>query len=227
MKRARRSRARAQSLLLPGVELTPARAVTPIARATASQRRDVEAPSPVPWAAVVLAVDTARTSGWAITSCGSRVGSGEVDTEDSAEVERVVEWAVTSAGDFPVVLVLEKAWGGNVNIVSALGAARERWLRPWRDAGQARGRVVLVNPATWRSAVLGGYWVSAKRENVRVHEQLVARHVKGSPAGPDEAAAILIARWASHAAVVGKAVGKRAIKASLAAWVAKHRRVTR
>lgn len=175
----------------------------------------------MPWDAVLLAVDTARRSGWCVSVQGKRVESGEVDTEQqSATLDNLVLWALRlgDTGGLPVVLVLEKAWGGNTSMLQSLGGARERWLRPWRDAGQARGRVVLVNPATWRSAVLGGYWATAKRDNVRVHEQLVAKHLKGSPAGPDEAAAILIARWGSHAAVVGKALGKRAIKASLRAW---------
>lgn len=205
--------------MLPGVDVGHARAVTPHARAN-MRRRKVEAPLPNPWDAVLIAVDTAATSGWAVSVSGKRLDSGEVDTLDADRLESIVRWAVSLGAEHkqPVVIVLEKPWGGNVTIVSALGAARERWMRAWRGADQSRGRVVLVSPGTWRSAVLGGYWVSARRDNVRVHEQLVARAVKGAPVGPDEAAAILIARWAAHASAIGKVIGKRAIKASLRAW---------
>jgi hypothetical protein len=114
--------------------------------------------------------------------------------------------------------VLEAPWGGSVAVVAALGAARERWLRAWRDAGQAGGRVVKVTPSVWRGPVLGRQWVSAPREEVRPQEQLVARAIAGRAVGEDEAPAILIAKWGSHAAQVGRAIGKRASKASLKSW---------
>jgi hypothetical protein len=60
--------------------------------------------------------------------------------------------------------------------------------------------------------------VSAPRAEVRAHEQEVARGLAGRVVGEDEAPAILIARWGAHAARVGKAIGKRASKASLRAW---------
>jgi hypothetical protein len=194
--------------------------VTPLARATSRQKGRAEAPSPQPWLAVVLAVDTAARSGWAISVSGRRVDSGEADTLDTTLLDRVVHWAVDLAdlSTLPLVMVLESPWGGNVHIVAALGVARERWLRAWRDAGQAPGRVVKVMPGTWRGPVLGREWVSAPRDQVRAHEQRVARALMGRDVGPDEAPAILIARWASHAAPVGKAIGKRAAKASLREW---------
>src|SRR4029077_3348650 len=66
-------------------------------------------PAPRPWACVVLGIDTAARSGWAIAVSGARVDSGEVDTLDTAEVERVVRWAVDLArvGGLRVVLCLE------------------------------------------------------------------------------------------------------------------------
>jgi hypothetical protein len=207
-----RRRARHSALTLPGVdyERYGRRAVTPAARATAHARPRTEAPAPKPWLCVVLGVDTASTSGWCIAVTGRRVDSGELDTLDPAELARVVRWAVDlgTVGSLPVVLVLEAPWGGTVATLVGLGAARERWLRAWRDAAQAAGRVVRVKPSTWR-------------EETREQEQLVARAMVGRVVGADEAAAILIARWAGHAGAVGRAIGKRASKASLRAWTQK------
>jgi hypothetical protein len=210
--------------MLPGVDVARAlRAVTPIARATARTRSRTEAPAPKPWLCVVLGVDTACTSGWCICVSGRRVDSGELDTLDPAELGRVVQWAVDlgAVGSLPVCLVLEAPWGGTVATLVGLGAARERWQRAWRDAGQATGRVVRVKPSTWRAPVLGGHYVSAPRDETREQEQLVARAIVGRVVGADEAAAILIARWAAHAAPVGRAIGKRASAASLKAWTQK------
>lgn len=213
---------RRPALTLPGVDLDryDRRAVTPAARATVRMRTRREAPAPKPWLCVLLAVDTAATSGWCISVTGQREDSGEVDTLDAAELARVVRCAVDlgEARALPVVLVLEAPWGGSMAVLVALGAARERWLRAWRDADQASARVVRVKPSTWRSAVLGGHYVSAPREETREQEQLVARAIVGRAVGSDEAAAVCIARWAGHAAIVGRAIGKRASKASLRAW---------
>ncbi len=215
-------RRRPQLQFLPGIPLegVSARAVTPLARATSRRATTTEAPAPRPWLAVVLGIDTARQSGWAISVSGRRVDSGECDTLDAASLTHVVRWAVDlgEVANLPVALVLEQPWGGDPRIVAALGAARERWLRAWRDADQAKARVVLVSPSTWRGPVLGRGWVSAPREQVRAQEQLVARALVGREVGGDEAAAVLIARWASHAGAVGRAIGKRASKASLRSW---------
>lgn len=217
-----RLRARPLTLALPGIDLDRygRRAVTPAARATVRMRTRREAPAPKPWLCVLLAVDTACTSGWCISVAGEREDSGEVDTLDAAELARVVRCAVNlgEARALPVVLVLEAPWGGSMAVLVALGAARERWLRAWRDVDQAAGRVVRVVPSTWRSAVLGGRFVSAPREETREQEQLVARAIVGRAVGSDEAAAVCIARWAGHAAAVGRAIGRRAAKASLRAW---------
>lgn len=197
-----------------------ARAPTPLSRATATRSRFREAPTPKPWLAVVLAIDTARRSGWALGQCGKLVRAGEVDTLDEAIVDQIVANAVELAASvsLPCVLVLESAFGGSVDVVSALGVARERWLRAWRGADQALGRVVKVQPSSWRAPVLGSSSIGLPREQVRELEQRSATVIAGYPVGPDEAAAILIARWGAHAALVGKAIGKRASKASLRAW---------
>jgi hypothetical protein len=143
-------------------------APTPLSRATARpyRRGACEAPAPRPWASVVLAVDTARMSGWALYLAGRYLGSGELDTLREDEVGGVVGHAVELARErgVPAVLVLEAPWGGSVHVVAGLGVARERWLRAWRGAEQALGRVVRVMPSVWRGPVLGRRWVGVRRE---------------------------------------------------------------
>jgi hypothetical protein len=176
--------------------------------------------APKPWACVVLGVDTAARSGWCIAVSGKRVDSGELDTLDTPELERVVRWAIDLGrlGGLRVVLVLEAPWGGSVAVVAALGVARERWERAWRDAGQTVRRVVRVNPSSWRAAVLGRGAIGLERQAVRALEQTVARRLVGRELGADESAAVLIARWGAQAGAVGKAIGKRAQRRSLREW---------
>jgi hypothetical protein len=103
--------------------------------------------------------------------------------------------------------------------VAGLGAARERWLRAWRELATGHvGKVVTVQPGTWRAAVLGPQSIGMERDQVREQEQLVARAFVGRDVGPDEAPAILIGRWGAQAGELGKHLGKRAKAASLAAW---------
>lgn len=220
----KRRRAAPQCMLaLPGIDRPP-RVLTPAARVTTRRSGRATAttstPVPRPWLAAVLAVDTAAWSGWAVRVCGQQREFGEADTLDAAALERIVRWAVRLAAiaDVPLVLVLEAPWGGAAHIVAALGAARERWLRAWRDAEQAGARVVLVKPGRWRGPVLGRRYVSAPREETRAREQLVAGGMVGCEVGSDEAPAILIGYWASHAAEVGRVIGKRAAGASVRAW---------
>lgn len=197
------------------------RAPTPLSRATARRgSKSFAAPAPRPWLCVVLAVDTARRSGWCIGARGARVDSGEVSVEDEPTVAQIVANVIELAHEYelPCVLVLEAPWGGNVAVVTALGVSRGVWLRAWKRAGQALARVVSVTPSEWRGPVLGAEWVSAPRAAVRAHEQRTARALVGHPVGEDEAPAIWIARWAAHAAQVGTAIGKRARRASLRAW---------
>ncbi len=124
----------------------------------------------------------------------------------------------------PVLLVLEAPYGGakhagQVHILIALGVAKERWQGPWREAGQAKSRIVTVEPSQWRPSVLGSGALRMTRQEVRPYELSVARGITRDEAiGPDAAAAVCIHHWASYAPKVGEAIGKRAQKASMQAW---------
>lgn len=202
-------------------------AVTPLTRAR-TRKRKTPPPLPLPWRCVVLGVDTATRSGWAVRTAGKLVRSGEVSTEDDDEMEWIARTTVATAllQHLIPVLVLERPWGGNDAMLIGLGAARGAWLRAWRRAQQPKSRVVRVYPASWRARVLGGGAHALARDVVRPIEMQAALHecctcnashmqtVRVScrgciELGPDEAAAILISKWAAHAEPVGKVLPER------------------
>jgi len=220
----------AVALTLPGMDVgRKAGPVSPASRALCAKpgRTKREAPAPRPWEAVLLVVDTAKVSGWAIGVSGSLKHHGEHDTEAHPELTTAVVYRVLCLSVrhlLPVVMVLEAPYGGakhagQVHVLIALGVAKERWLRAWREAGQAKSRVCTVEPSVWRGPVLGSWAVGLKREQVRASELSMARGIVGrNDVEPDEAAAICIHHWAAHAAKVGEKLGKRAQRASMAAW---------
>jgi hypothetical protein len=178
-------------------------------------RRPRRPPSVLPWACVVLGVDTARRSGWAIRSRGALLYSGELDTTYAPRVREVIELAgvIANAARLPLVLVLERAYGGKAFVLVALGQARERWLGPWVELGYRRTQVVSVLPATWRARVLGRAHAIARRDEVRAVEMQAARRMVAAAMrdelGADEAAAILISQWATYAGEVGAVLGRK------------------
>jgi hypothetical protein len=221
---ARKSRAVQTSLFEPE-PLERRLPVSPQARAMT--RKNVTAPSPKPWLCAVLAIDTADRSGYATYVKGEMIEFGEVETKDELLVRCVVGRAKSAArdADLPLVLVLEKAWGGKVWVVSGLGAARERWMSAWRHFDMPAGKVVSVVASVWRAPVLGSYYASraATRDEIRRAEQSMAAGLVGAEVGPDAAPAILIGRWASHAPEVGDAAGKRVVRKSVDAWTGRKR----
>lgn len=173
-------------------------------------------PAWLAWRCVVLAVDTAGRSGWAIRVAGRLVASGEVDTLDAEEIDSIVREALSHALHVcPAVLVLERAWGDNTATLLGLGAARERWHAAWRRACQPKSRIVQVYPVSWRARVLPKGACRLPREQVRPVELACAQHEVPSVSrgtfevGPDEAAAILISKWAAHAPEVGVRLPKQ------------------
>jgi hypothetical protein len=147
---------------------------------------------------VVLAVDTARISGWAVRHGVALKWSGQLDTLDTDAVDAAVRCALTVSGRDKPVLVLERPWGGQMAVLIALGQARERWLAAWARARLSRGRVVSAWPQTWRPRVLGRGIRGIGRERLAEREMLSAR-AECRPElqlGADEATAILISRWA-------------------------------
>lgn len=180
------------------------------------------APSPYPWRAVVLGVDAAKRSGWAIMSAGVLLESGEANKDRDAELLRVCGVALMHAEKrcVPCVLVLERPPnrvhpGRQASVLIGLGAARQAWEMAWRTQGGVRRRVVHVLPVTWRGA-LGivnqaskGGLSTAEHERERAYGHTRKRALTARPAwittefGADEAAAICIAEWGSRAGETG------------------------
>jgi hypothetical protein len=203
--------------------------VTPQARAMT--RKKVTAPSPKPWLCALLSIDTADNSGFALYVQGELKEFGEVQTKRADLVLEIVSRAkeLADAAGLPLVLVLEKAWGGKLRVVLGLGAARERWMGAWRAAKCVQSKVVQVTPSVWRAPVLGSYYASKvpDRAEIRRAEQTMAAGLVGAEVGPDAAPAILIGRWASHAPEVGDALGKRVMRKSWEAWAGTRKRAPR
>ena len=214
-------RQRALPLTLPGLPepMLQRRPGAPLRR-SGSKRQP--SPAPKPWECVVLGVDTARRSGWSVWARGVLIARGEVDTLDEAALRAVISRVLAGAAELglPAVLVLERAYGGNVHVVSALGAAAERWLKPWRELAIGhRGRVVREQPSGWRAAVLPDWYPAMPREDCRKAERAFALAITGADdIGPDEAPAVCIGYWGSRAGKVGRLLSKTAQRASLAAW---------
>lgn len=160
-----------------------------------------------PWRCAVLAVDTATRSGWSFRVAGVQSAFGEADTKNRESLSHIVSWAKQEAGSYPLVLVLESAFGGGREVLLALGAARERWVGAWGGAGLSQKRVVDIVPARWRRHVLGPAYVRMQRDEIRAAEQEVAARYVGEQTAADESAAILIGIWAERAPEVGEALG--------------------
>lgn len=218
-----------RTMSLPGMEQAITRRPWSGAVQTSKTRKGPP-PAPRPWECVVLGVDTARVSGWSIWLRDKCERSGQLDTlRDPDLIWDVVRMAIRLASDHgvPCVLVLEKPYGGNVHVVAALGAAAERWLAAWRrvalDVGHV-GKVVRVQPGTWRAAVIGKEAHGLERDQVRLVEQRIARGIlhlpQGAVIGEDEAPGVLIGCWGSRAGEVGQVLSKKAQKQSLKAWTA-------
>lgn len=139
----------------------------------------------------ILAVDTAATSGWCITDgSGKFHASGECNAF-GAEVADVCKLILSF--DPKAQLMLEKPSHGNRSQLVGMGAARGAWIAAWTQAGGKKPKDVF--PATWRSELFGDTAKNPTRE--RLTAQLFS---KKKETGPDEAAAVSIALWASRKA---------------------------
>ena len=174
----------------------------------------------------MLAVDTAKVSGWAFVDsrghtytmagiCGEPL-SGVCLANSISAVDEVVKRAETYAEllGIPkarVVLVLEAPWGGKRHIMFGLGKAHGVWEAVWSSRKFAASHIVKVKPRVWRKAVLGRDRGSALHQA----EQMAAKMAYGyGPYSPsdfpqDQAAAICIAVWASTAPQVSSKLPRK------------------
>jgi hypothetical protein len=175
------------------------------------------------WPVGILAVDTARNSGYAIYADGKYIRSGETRIDDHGVLAAIVSQAMGDAADAnaysALVLVLERPYAGNSWTLQALGAARQAWLSAWKSMGQARRRVITVYPVTWRARVLGvtrGETLPRVEKAYALAIKRAAQSARGGmgaelpvDVGDDEAPAIGIGKWASYAGEVGAVLPKK------------------
>ncbi|MGW8286343.1 MAG: hypothetical protein ACWGPR_11565 [Candidatus Deferrimicrobiaceae bacterium] len=179
------------------------------ARKRSGKPKPAPPPSYKPWPAVILTADPGERCGWAMGVRGAYLGSGEVDRDDSAALERICRIAIETAAiqGLPAVLVLEyHPWQGRGSSRAGLERAREAWRIAWRRAGGQASKIVNANVSTWRSRVTG---VTQPDDVARAAEQGHATLVARRPVGPEEAPAVGMLTWGSRAGEVGKVLPKR------------------
>lgn len=165
---------------------------------------------------VVLGVDQARASGWAVHALGRIVASGVA--RNAADRRAAVELALAQAGAPRELLVVLEDHGKmplarlahydtesgegpkrNAAAIVGMGDARGRWREQLELVGVPLSHFVLVEPGVWRRAVFG----------------------RGAPALGTDAAKALALRWASQA--LGRVLEQHdeAEAAALASWGAR------
>lgn len=200
-------------------------------RARNPRRKRIKKPPPPPapraWACRILAVDTARNSGWAIWDRGVLRAWGEIDKDDDVALKHLCVAAVSSRdGDAQrTVLVLEAAagfvyQGRSAATLTGLGKAHQAWERAWRDGGGLKTRIVRVKPTRWRGQLFGRSHNTFELErqfamlSIREAIQHAFNHPGPdrpwlTPAGeprPDARAAICVGRCACYLGEVGAAL---------------------
>lgn len=161
-----------------------------------------------PLPVVVLGLDPARVSGWAILVDGQLAASGTA--RSASERAQVVSTAQTAseAHQRRLVVVAER-WltGGwaSFDAIAGLAAAWGAWREALEIAGHPKRRVVRVTPQTWRASLLGG---RATREEWKRRAVWRVRAEHGIEVSDDEAEAVLIGQWGSRSLQVARLLPK-------------------
>lgn len=152
--------------------------------------------------AVILAIDSARTSGHACYVAGQLASYGELDARVAARRMRVVNRALEFGRMYgmPAALVIEVPFGGSVRTAISLAATAELWRDTWRQAGGAPGAILERQAGQWRRVLFGAGSSRLKRDQLRQLELACATEIvrkrfdQAAPPGPDASAAICIGR---------------------------------
>lgn len=178
---------------------------------------------PVALPCVLLAIDPATTSGWALFLEGKPVSWGALAASDSNGIDAVLLQAceLTSRTKLPLV-VLGEDWGrgGVMGLAQwqGLGAGWGAW-RYACDRARAKGlpvvesRVMRVTQTTWRAAF---GLSSLRREHVKAYSVRAARERLGitlTDEQHDTAEALLIGLWGARAGAVGSKLPAKIMRA--------------
>jgi hypothetical protein len=176
-------------------------------------------PLPRPLDAVLIAIDSAKRSGFATYARGVVHRYGEIDTTRARDRDRVIEDAVSVAYRLgvPCGCVLEVPWGGYTSTVIALERTAQSWRSTWVAHGQDESRCIERTAGDWRNVLFGRR--SMPREQARMLEGALARQIierqcgspEYPPIGPDAAAAICIGQTITRARELLAVLGCRVV----------------
>jgi hypothetical protein len=193
-------------------------------------KRPAPQPSRLPWRCVLLAVDPAKLSGWALFRDGLLLGHGLASS--ARERELVAQWAFAEArsGGLPLIVVAE-TWNArsfkpaasarpgvraatrlSTATLIGMGASWGRWLEQLEREGELRldrwvgPKVVRVEPTTWRAVTIGNAGNAASMKLRALQRAQCACVDRGllPPADTNVADAIVIGQWGCHAGQVGE-----------------------
>lgn len=156
---------------------------------------------------ILLSLDTANVTGWAIRVCGliESHGQHKLYTDDGMKsTDAVLDklQQLRSATGLPIAVVSERSWGGYMGQGATMGFGY--WVRALRSINVPMKRFHEVYPASWRAVILPGFH-DAERSIVRAEEQRKACEMVGAlKLGGDEAPAILIGEWGAYAGEIAQ-----------------------
>jgi len=142
------------------------------------RRQSLSASTIAPLDAVLLAVDSARCSGWAVYARGQLHTYGECSSRVPQERAEVVAEALrlSVALDRPIGLVLEVPFGGPLKTLLSLAETAALWRDTWVAYEQHPRRVIDVLATEWRERMFGTG--SMPREDARRLEQITAQRIR-------------------------------------------------
>ena len=164
---------------------------------------------------VILAVDPAATSGWALWD-GSEWTTGVANTWVDRADAVMDAWSFDAVAgpvegrDRPLVVIAETWPGLRGSALAGLGAQWGKWLAELERIDVPEKRIVRVDTGTWRKTVLGITRQSG--DTSKRAAMLRARAVLGHDVTADEAEALCIGLWGLRSEKVAAAIGKRELR---------------
>jgi hypothetical protein len=159
-------------------------------------------PTARPLAAVLVALDSAKCTGYATYVNGKLWAFGEVDARSATERARVFGEASQAAymRQIPIGCVLEVPWGGYQAAALSLHITAYDWRNTWVASGHDGAAMIERTAGQWRRSLFGGRTLGreqARRLEAAYAEQVIARDLGARrlnmPApGPDAVAAVCI-----------------------------------
>jgi hypothetical protein len=144
-------------------------------------------PTASPLAAALVALDSAKCTGYATYLAGRLWDYGEVDARKPAARARVFSDAIGAAymRGLPVGAVIEVPYGGYQAAALSLHATAMSWRETWLSTGLPIERCIERTAGEWRKRLLGS---KLGREQARRLEMHLATQVALRDLGPERCA---------------------------------------